>query len=400
MNLPAHRVGQLDRVLVLASPINDININAWDLNRVKGFVESDVGIRMDICSSCIRGGQSDRITFIMEKKFINDCILFLLREAKIQNRPQLENGLRIYKVPHQCGHIKQPDTPAPLPPPYPEDDPQSTAHLEVSYENYFNSPSIGPIVPAYPIKFWDESPHSPTGKNFPGTSIKTDEKMKDFRLFLPPRTIPRLNYESSVPARAHPYIKYQPDMYHQSRTHFEAPYQISSRIIITDSGKVQFERNIMGNAPPQEQRGGLLFKRDLPVPPKGLRDPGQIPRNRVARRRNLSRDKEEVQPTLQGARFLEPARKKGKAPAPPPEEISPVQTNNPTMLLGELTIINCLSLFQFNFYIVYVTRDVIIIYLLLIIITDKSAPTQSPPIDNKGKYIQVALKQEFLCHYD
>ena len=37
VNLPAHRVGQLDRILVLASPINDINIHAWDLNRVKLF---------------------------------------------------------------------------------------------------------------------------------------------------------------------------------------------------------------------------------------------------------------------------------------------------------------------------------------------------------------------------
>lgn len=343
VNLPAHRVGQLDRVLVLASPINDINLNAWDLNRVKGFVESDVGIRMDLCPSCIRGGQSDRVTFIMEKKFINDCILFLLREAKIEDRPRLESGLKIYKVPHQCGHIKQPNTPAPpLPPPYTEDDTQVTAvQPEASYENFFHSPSIGPIVPAYPLKFWDESPQSESGGSLSRdfASLQTaDNTKEDFRLFLPPRTIPRLNYESSIPAIAHPYIKFQPHMYHQSRRHFEAPYQISSRIIITDSGDVQFERNIMGNTQPQEERG-LLFKKDLPVPPKGLRaNFGQLQSN--SRGRLASRvDKEEVQPSLHGARFLETARK-DKTPAPPPPEVlSLVNTvSNGTFGSGEMMV--------------------------------------------------------------
>ncbi len=336
VNLPAHRVGQLDRVLVLASPINDINLNAWDLNRVKAFMESDVGIRMDMCSSCIRGGQSDRITFIMAKKFINDCILFLLREARIRDKPQLENGMRLYKVPHQCGHIKQPDTPAPpLPPPYTEDD--NIANLEVSYENLFHSPSIGPIKPAYPMKLWDdESTQSEAGslsRDFAKLSIQADGTITNFRSHLPPRTIPRLNYESSIPAIAHPYIKFQPHMYHQSRSHYEAPYQISSRIIITDSGEVQFERNIMGNAPPQERRG-LLYKKEMPLPPKGVRaNPGLLQSSRVKESTHggkLSRvDKEEVYPSSAGAQFLSktPHKSKPRPPAPPsPEEPSLVHT--------------------------------------------------------------------------
>ena len=346
---------------MLASPINDINLNAWDLNRVKAFMESDVGIRMEICPSCIREGQSVRITFIMEKKFINDCMQFLLREARIRDRPQFENGLKIYTVPHQCGYIKQPDIPAPpLPPPYTEDDTQpphlspENSHDSKATLGMFNSPSMGTINPAYPVKFWDESTDSGTG-SFSRDSIEihtqTDgtlnvpvskKTLNDFHLYVPPRTIPRLNHESSIPASAQPYLKYQPHMYHQSRSHYEGPYQISSRIIITDSGEVQFERNIMGNLPPQEN-GGLLFKKQLPLPPRGIRaNPKQPPSNspKVLSRSNFIMESTstmggtfskvinvEVQPSQHGVRFLREEANKRKAPTPPPE-VPPHPTYN------------------------------------------------------------------------
>ena len=310
VNLPAHRVGQLDRVLVLASPINDINLNAWDLNRVKTFVESDVGIRMDVCPSCIRGA-NNRITFIMEKRFIKDCVQFLVRETRITTAPRNENGLLIYHMTHQCGYIKPPDMPAPepppLPPPYtPEDETRTSSTLPstlkqnglshnkppvfVEYKRdehgstKFRSRTLGNFEPAYPRHLWDDCTSSGTG-SFTGSSraeslfladgalsVTTHSKtvVDDFRSYLPPRTIPRANYESCIPARAQPYLKYQPHMYQQGMNRLEAPYQISSRIIITDSGEVQFERNIMGNMPPSNQRG-FLFSKQLPLPPRGLR---------------------------------------------------------------------------------------------------------------------------------
>ena len=283
-------------------------------------MESDVGIRMEVCPSCIRGGQVDRITFIMEKRFIADCMQFLLTEAKIQDTPQMENRLKIYHVPHQCGYIKQPDTPAPpLPPPYPEDvvlpppptqksqpshgsqpsqddsqkpqpsqDEPTTEHSAPLYKNSteFHSPKMGSIRPAYPVEYWNESTDSGSG-TFTGrsrteslfiadgtlsvTRKKTVTESDDFRLFLPPRTIPRANHESSIPAMAQPYTHYQPHLYHQGQQHFEAPYQISSRIIITDSGEVQFERSIMGSM--SSKRRGSFTTKQLPVPPRGMRAP-------------------------------------------------------------------------------------------------------------------------------
>ncbi len=88
---------------------------------------------------------------------------------------------------------------------------------------------------------------------------------------LPPRTIPRKDHESSMPAAKQPYYNYQPHLFnHRDNKCFDAPYQISSRIIIKDSGEVQFERNIMGNQPPK-RHGGFHFKKQIPIPPRGLR---------------------------------------------------------------------------------------------------------------------------------
>ena len=116
VNLPAHRIGQLDRVLVLASPINDINMHAWDLNRVKRFTELDIGIRMEMCSSCVRM-LSTTVTLILEKQFIKDCMGFLCREARISDVPIEENGLLFYVMSHTCGYITPPPG-VPPPPPY------------------------------------------------------------------------------------------------------------------------------------------------------------------------------------------------------------------------------------------------------------------------------------------
>ncbi len=120
VNLPLHRVGQLDRVIVLASPINDINMHAWDLNQVKRFVELDIGIRVDLCFLCTRTHSPAAFTLILEKRFIKDCISFLCREAHIMDQPVEDNGLLLYTLPHACRSSPPPCQPAPPPPPYSE----------------------------------------------------------------------------------------------------------------------------------------------------------------------------------------------------------------------------------------------------------------------------------------
>ena len=83
---------------------------------------------------------------------------------------------------------------------------------------------------------------------------------------VPPRTITRKNHETGIPAMAHPYINFQPHLFQQRSSSFDAPYQISSRIIITNSGEVQYERNVLGNKP--HHHSGFHFKQNIPLPPR------------------------------------------------------------------------------------------------------------------------------------
>ena len=130
VELPAHRLGQLDRVLVLASPLNDMAIHAWDLNRVQRFFQLDIGIRLEMCPSCLRSGQERSITFVMDQRFIGACIRFLCQEAHIDSWPINENGFTVYNVPHRCCCAS--DGPAknrkPPPPPYQTEERDVTKH--------------------------------------------------------------------------------------------------------------------------------------------------------------------------------------------------------------------------------------------------------------------------------
>ena len=308
VKLPSHRVGQLDRVLVLASPVNDINLSAWDLNRVTRFIELDVGVRMDLCTSCARG-QNTTITFILDRKqFIKDCIKFLCSEAKISDVPTDENGLLVYKIGHQCGFISPPTT-RPPPPPYHEEDlanhgtdedrngthkplqisassPEDSQPLEMSPSNSRNLRHTSshavrrdtkqtPRPLATTLKFsgqWGNFSDSEDTGSGSGTamfsSMTPPPSMTASNIDgLPPRTIPRKNHEGAIPAVAHPYINFQPHLYYSGSGVFESPYQISSRIIISDSGEVQYERNVFGNVP--QNHGGFQFK-EKAIPPKGV----------------------------------------------------------------------------------------------------------------------------------
>ena len=347
VNLPVHRAEQLDCVLVVASPINDINLHAWDINKVKRFIELDIGIRMELCHSCYRG-RSMTTTFILEKQFVKDCIAFLCKQAQITDPPVVENGLFIYTVAHhRCSTSSTQDSntptitctdrnevsneneppppipPPPLPPRLPRkpseasgsksmeksnsavhvcinnsndltttDDSRrsrcfTTTSVDVTFNTEQADPPLRPVKPAIPIpEYWDDytgGSDSCTGGSGMESLFMTDGSLtktaldpppkdtKSLPAILPPRTIPRKNHESSIPAAEQPYYNFQPHLFnHHGNKCFDAPYQISSRIIIKGSGEVQFERNIMGNQPPK-RHGGFHFKQQIPIPPRGLR---------------------------------------------------------------------------------------------------------------------------------
>ena len=106
VNLPTHHSGQLDRVLVLASPVTDVNLHAWNLSRVKRFIVMDIGIQMELCSNCSGCHQKKIVLFLLPSDLIEDCMNFLLHEMQatdVQPQPSEPNDPIIYVIPHQCG---------------------------------------------------------------------------------------------------------------------------------------------------------------------------------------------------------------------------------------------------------------------------------------------------------
>ena len=332
VELPAHRAEKLNRVLVVASPVNDINLHAWDINKVKRFIELDIGVRMELCHSCYRG-RSMTTTFIMEKQFVKDCVAFLCKQAQITDSPAVENGLFIYNISHhKCftsaltdgdalterGGIPEVNEPPPIPPRQLKkncgasksiEKANSAVHVCINGSNEltqmdnnrrsrcFTTTSVDvtfnteqsshlncPLKPVIPIpEHWDDYTGSDSTDvsgmesvfMTDGSFTKTQMQLKDIKSnpnVLPPRTIPRKDHKSSIPATKQLYCDYQPHIFNNDNDNkcFDAPYQISSRIIIKDSGEVQFERNVMGNQAPK-RHGGFHFKQQIPIPPRGLR---------------------------------------------------------------------------------------------------------------------------------
>ena len=285
VNLPAHRVGQLDRILVLASPINDINMNAWDLNRVKHFMRLDIGIQMELCASCITSQlQSTSITFILDKKFHDECINFLCREAHISNEPIRQTGLMVYPVNHRCRRdFSQFGDGSSHLPTYSESE---LRRRELrggllqppAMDGGGRMDSLSPRLP--PRNIYTHTDINPRNivRNTPQFTDSTNENNSSENDYtpiddvpvspdpVPPRTITRKNHETGIPAMAHPYINFQPHLFQQRSSSFDAPYQISSRIIITNSGEVQYERNVLGNKP--HHHVGFHFKQNIPLPPR------------------------------------------------------------------------------------------------------------------------------------
>lgn len=268
VNLPKHSVGQLDRVLVLASPVNDVNLYAWSLDRVKRFMTIEAGIQMELCPSCMGKHHKKIITFLLSPDFREDCMAFLLRELRVIDEPQqfMEHGPFVYNVPHQCGSITSqssrlyantfPGTSGPAPPPYCND-----AELAV-----FQDQKMGrETVTLHPRAYSNVS----TRTNY---SIQSDNSVSVNTPPLPPRDIARPNYEnhqSFATTEQHvpqPYLKWRTKV-RKSRSNdedrplFETPYHISHRIYITDNGIIRKESQVFGSG------SGEFRKRRHPYPP-------------------------------------------------------------------------------------------------------------------------------------
>ncbi|KAL5474801.1 hypothetical protein EMCRGX_G026811 [Ephydatia muelleri] len=303
VNLPAHRVGQLDRILVLASPVNDINMFAWDLNRVLCFVESDVGIRMQLCRTCM-GPQDTTITFMLSKQFIRPCLAFLCREARISEPPVSEHGAFVYNLNHVCGFSPPPAVPAPPPPqelPAKSSIPNTPSTVKDSTVPPGSSgilpPPTKPSQPPSPPSLHHPPPPPPPSAPVGGRhhrdrqvpppppplslaedsgtggsssyfyfSPKDSDAIGFFGPAVPPRTIPRKGYECALPAVAQPYSNCTDWAWLPQPMYFEGPYQISSRVIITDTGTVVHEPSVLGS---KSSAGGHAFGRpNMPLPPR------------------------------------------------------------------------------------------------------------------------------------
>ena len=236
---------------------------------------------------------------------MKDCIKFLCREARINDAPFNENGFLVYTVPHQCYYSNPPTDKAP-PPPYSEGSSPITpdSALDHDYDiaefieaSNFVSPgrehdpsSEQPRKPRSPVfKFPDEvwgdyssgSGPASTKKQPPITEsvILSDVPAADINsdlADLPPRTIPRQNPVTSVPSDhsqslpSHIFNNSTPE----GNYCLEAPYQINSRIIFTQSGEVQYERNILGNNPHHHHHHqtdtAQLLRKSFPLPPRNI----------------------------------------------------------------------------------------------------------------------------------
>lgn len=261
VDLPVSRLGQLDQVLVIASPVNDVNLHAWDLNRVNRFFQLDIGLRVELCEKCVQKRQERSVTFIMEKMFISGCIKFLCAEAHILHPPVEENGFTVYNCPHTCFHVTPPVENSP--PSYSEEaTPPSTpegiaSNLDHDYDNsefvqsLALSQSENRLKPGPPSSF--HSPDSVWGDYSGSRSVRSDPIRipTSESLFLADGTLSKTSTRT--------------ELHTTGSLSMATPYQINSRIIVTGNGDVQYEHNVLGNTPDQVKSESLPLQCEAKV---------------------------------------------------------------------------------------------------------------------------------------
>ena len=239
VNLPSHLSGQLDRVLVLASPVNDVNIHAWNLNRVKRFIVIDAGIQMELCANCCGTHQKKVILFLLPSDFIEDCMSFLLHEmhaTDLQPQPSEQNDPIIYNIPHQCGMIGNRSNSLS----YVQQQKQAPSYCIDAEAAVLQSHSFRPPT----IEDYRQQPP-------PVTSSQTQQPPANPSL--PPRNRLRPNYKDYIDGPEQLInIKAQVSArstlsQHTAHDHFEVPYHISQRIYINETGAIQHQSQVLGS---------------------------------------------------------------------------------------------------------------------------------------------------------
>ena len=231
VNLPTHHSGQLDRVLVLASPVTDVNLHAWNLSRVKRLIVMDIGIQMELCSNCSGCHEKKVVMFLLPSDLIEDCMNFLLHEMQatdVQPQRSEPNDPIIYVLPHQCGGARS-ASPSFL------QHQQQQQQRQQSYDS-----TILEALNSHPASNAPLPVHESPVKDPPGVSPNP---------VLPPRNQLRPNYQEYIDGgvprhvssgRSHAPVRYRHD-------HFEVPYHISQRIYINDTGTIRHESQVLGS---------------------------------------------------------------------------------------------------------------------------------------------------------
>ena len=188
-----------NRFLHLYDPVTEDPIYIWSLDKIKQFVPTDIGVRMELCERCYRSHSlPHQHTFIVPAFFLDKCLSFFCRETRASivfvggdgDKP----GNTVYQITsHSCGDRVFPPV---SPPPPPPSDPTPIC------------------TPGSPIT----SPKIAT--NRPGSSEQPAKKIPPP---LPPRNLPRYAYLRSPPA----YVPPKPT----------EPYWVSRRIHINDDGQ-------------------------------------------------------------------------------------------------------------------------------------------------------------------
>ena len=77
---------EASRIMELYNPVTEEPIYVWRLDKIRQFVRTDVGIRVDLCQNCFRTYQQPHShTFMLPTYFLDKCLFFLCREVGSMN---------------------------------------------------------------------------------------------------------------------------------------------------------------------------------------------------------------------------------------------------------------------------------------------------------------------------
>ena len=252
MNLPNHHFGQLDRVLVVASPINDVNLHAWNLSRVKRFLIVEAGIQMELCGNCM-GHRKKTVTFLISPNFVQDCTEFLVKEARMSSEPKQmsSDGPIYYSLPHSCSMVAESGDGTALVPAYTNAERVVLGNKSTGTAFYVN--------------------HDIHVQSFSTSTTASSHKPPPPPVAhpsLPPRTVLRMHNESSITQNFLPGPK-------ETGRHVDTiPYQINHRIYVNQSGAMTEDSHVFGSGGWEHSGRGNNFPRTPVVPPR--REPSRF----------------------------------------------------------------------------------------------------------------------------